>query len=311
MKKSHKPHVRRWLELAGTILLAFGVYSQRDILAKSLTAIRHAQSGPTLACFLLGWTLFIWSALGYKLLLSTPIKFRHIVLASLASSGPGRVIPGGAGAISIITLFLRKSGLKLSQALAVALMNNLTGLVVNTTVVTVIFLANPNLIASLSVSGKNLIIFCVIIAIIITGIIAAQHSKKLKIGTNNTGKELKKLWLMLLKTSSRFIGLICVMLVNMSTNSLMLYFAAHAVGLQLPLLSALVAMSTGVALGSLIPTPGGVGGVEAGLIVSMHALGFNLEMATSAALLYRAATYLQPFIPGVGAYLHLRSRELL
>jgi undecaprenyl-diphosphatase len=106
-------------------------------------------------------------------------------------------------------------------------------------------------------------------------------------------------------------ALVLTFLATLLTNGLMLYLAADAVGLQLTMGSAVVAMSTGVALGSLIPTPGGIGGVEAGLIASLYALGFDLHHATAAALLYRFATYALPFIPGIGAYLWLRKSKML
>ncbi len=311
MKKPKESPVRRWLELVGALLLLYGVYSQRHVLTNSLSTIRHASEVPTIACFALSWFLFVWSALGYRILLQKSIKLHLIMLAHLAAGGPGRVIPGGAGYLSIGTLFLRKSGLKLSNALAIALTSNLAGLIVNVAVLCIVFIASPSLLRSLHISAKNALILLAITAVIVGILAVARRSKKVKKGTDEAGKEFKKLWQRLLHDPLRLLGLIGIMLATILTNSFMLYLAAHAVGLHLPLISALVAMSTGVALGSLVPTPGGIGGVEAGLIVSMHALGFNIEIATSAALLYRAATYLQPFIPGIGAYFYLRKKQLL
>jgi len=254
--------------------------------------------------------LFLWSALSYKVLLKKPVRTWHIMLAHLAAAGPGRVIPGGAGYLSFGTLFLTKQGLKLPQALAVAVTNNLAGFLVNTVVLSIIFAINPDLLRSLNLSSRTLFVIVLVITAVATAVVLARRSKRLKKGTKGTGKELMLLWRRVRTEPQTAISLVSVMLATIATNGLMLYFAAHAVGLELPFGSAIVTISAGVALGSLLPTPGGVGGVEAGLIACMYALGFDLQLATSAALLFRFASYIEPFLPGVAAYFYLRKKRL-
>jgi uncharacterized protein (TIRG00374 family) len=58
--------------------------------------------------------------------------------------------------------------------------------------------------------------------------------------------------------------------------------------------------------GNLLPVPGGVGGVEGGLIASFVAFGVDFEQALVAVLVYRAVTFWLPMIPGVIAYFQLR-----
>lgn len=311
MRKKKNLHLRRWLEVIGSLLIMYGAYTERHVIAKSLTIIRHADTTPMFICFSLTWLLFICSALGYKILLTKPLSFWHIVLAHLAAGGPGRVIPGGAGQLSFGTLFLRKNGLTLPQSLAVALSNNLSGFVVNMSVLAVIYITDPGLFKSLHISVNKVLAVLLAIALIFMIFMIARHSKTLKNGTSNAGKEFARLWKRMRSHPVRIGGLVFIMLATIFVNSAMLYYAAHAVHIEVSLTRAFVAMSTGVALGGLIPTPGGVGGVEAGLIASMYALGMPLEFATSTALLYRFATYSIPFIPGTGAYLYLRRKKLL
>jgi uncharacterized membrane protein YbhN (UPF0104 family) len=56
-------------------------------------------------------------------------------------------------------------------------------------------------------------------------------------------------------------------------------------------------MSSGVALGSIVPTPGGLGGVEAGLIAAFVAFGYDPTLAASATVLFRLATYASHYYP--------------
>jgi uncharacterized protein (TIRG00374 family) len=58
--------------------------------------------------------------------------------------------------------------------------------------------------------------------------------------------------------------------------------------------------------GNLLPMPGGVGGVEGGMIASLAAFGVDAGQAVVAVLLFRAVTFWLPMIPGVVAYFQLR-----
>jgi uncharacterized membrane protein YbhN (UPF0104 family) len=59
-------------------------------------------------------------------------------------------------------------------------------------------------------------------------------------------------------------------------------------------------------LGNLLPMPGGVGGVEGGMIASFVAFGVDGGLAVVAVLVYRAFTFWLPMLPGVIAYFQLR-----
>jgi uncharacterized protein (TIRG00374 family) len=59
-------------------------------------------------------------------------------------------------------------------------------------------------------------------------------------------------------------------------------------------------------LGNLLPMPGGVGGVEGGMIAALAAFGVPAGLAVVAVLVYRAFAFWLPMIPGVIAFLQLR-----
>jgi uncharacterized membrane protein YbhN (UPF0104 family) len=59
-------------------------------------------------------------------------------------------------------------------------------------------------------------------------------------------------------------------------------------------------------LGTALPLPGGIGGVEGGMIGAFIGFGVKAPLATIAVLAYRTISYWLPTIPGVIAYIHLR-----
>jgi uncharacterized protein (TIRG00374 family) len=60
-------------------------------------------------------------------------------------------------------------------------------------------------------------------------------------------------------------------------------------------------------LGSLLPLPGGIGGVEGGMIGAFAAFGLPAGRAVIAVLAYRAISFWLPTLPGIGGYVTLRS----
>jgi uncharacterized protein (TIRG00374 family) len=59
-------------------------------------------------------------------------------------------------------------------------------------------------------------------------------------------------------------------------------------------------------LGNLLPLPGGIGGVDGGMIGAFAAFNVDAGLAVVAVLAYRAFTFWLPTVPGVIAYLQLR-----
>jgi hypothetical protein len=87
--------------------------------------------------------------------------------------------------------------------------------------------------------------------------------------------------------------------------------AGKAISQDVPLTYATIALSAGVTIGGILPTPGGLGGVEAGIFSTLLALGYDAQSATTIAILYRSATYWQPLLPGTIAYFYLKSKKQL
>jgi hypothetical protein len=59
-------------------------------------------------------------------------------------------------------------------------------------------------------------------------------------------------------------------------------------------------------LGNTLPLPGGIGGVDGGMIGAFTAFGVNVELSVVAVLAYRAFAFWLPTLPGAVAYLQLR-----
>ena len=66
-----------------------------------------------------------------------------------------------------------------------------------------------------------------------------------------------------------------------------------------------------VALGAAALTPGGLGGVEAGLVAGIVAFGYSTTLAFSAVIIYRLITFWLPILPGYLAFWLLRRYKVV
>jgi putative heme transporter len=83
-----------------------------------------------------------------------------------------------------------------------------------------------------------------------------------------------------------------------------LWASFHAFGSAPPFTVIWMAYFVGM-LGNLLPLPGGLGGVEGGMIGAFAAFGVDFNLAVLAVLTYRGISFWLPSIPGAVAYFQL------
>ncbi len=88
-------------------------------------------------------------------------------------------------------------------------------------------------------------------------------------------------------------------------NIAVLWASFHAFGEPPPWGVLIMGYFVGM-LGNLLPLPGGVGGVDGGMIGAFAAFGVEFGLATVAVLTYRGFAFWLPTIPGAIAYFQLR-----
>jgi len=84
-----------------------------------------------------------------------------------------------------------------------------------------------------------------------------------------------------------------------------LWACFHAFGTPPPFTVILMCYFVGM-VGNLLPLPGGLGGVEGGMIGAFAAFGVDFNLAVLAVLSYRAISFWLPTLPGAVAYFQLR-----
>lgn len=93
--------------------------------------------------------------------------------------------------------------------------------------------------------------------------------------------------------------------------ALTLYASVRAYGADIPIAAAVAVYLGAGLLGTVAPTPGGIGAVEAALVAGLSAVGVPSGVGLLAALLYRLVTFWLPTIPGWVSFQYLQSRNAI
>lgn len=311
----HKIHLKKRaiLELIGlAILVAFSI-TQWPIIQRAFEEIKASDPFYLALAFILYWISLPLTAISFRILSNKKISIWTNTLAQLAGSGPGRIVPGGLGRLSLSVVHLHKLGIETSKSIIISVTSNVIGVIVTVLVILLLSLTNEN--TSRLLNGYTLITSVLTLALVIISILAIGlwllHANKTRNAILKLNRQWKNQIAIILKNPAMLLKLISIALLTLISNALILWFCAYALQIHISLSDALLALSAGVFIGGILPTPGGIGAVEAGITAVLIVFGYSASESTSIALLFRAITYIQPLIPGTIAYIYLRRRKLL
>jgi len=92
---------------------------------------------------------------------------------------------------------------------------------------------------------------------------------------------------------------------------LTLYACSRALGLDIAISKIFIVMTFGVVGATAVPTPGGLGGAEAGLVGGLILYGANSSVALGVALLYRLLTFWLSLVVGAVVFIALERRHYM
>jgi uncharacterized membrane protein YbhN (UPF0104 family) len=287
------------------------VIPQLDDLRDSLTALRGANFYWVIISLVVFFLSVPISTFQYMVLALKPIKFYLTFKVQMATLFVAKLLPQSVGTISLNVYYLIKKGHTTSQAAAVMTVDGVCSGIAYTFLMIVALLASPLSLGGLQGSidiSFNLILF---ILILLLGVIY------LITRLTRIGQRIKNAWADLRqnfkvykqKPLSILAGIICNGLSSL-TSIFVLWASAQAFNLELSFSGALLAYTFGNIAATLIPTPGGIGAVEAGAYAGLVLVGVDGPDATLITLLYRLITYWIPILPGYYFFWSLR-KDLL
>ncbi len=261
--------------------------------------------------FLLVSITFLATALTVKIFSLYPMKYIDSAIVQLSSSFTNKLLPSGFGGLAVNLQFLRTRGHKVSEAapvLAMARAVDLLCFIILAT--TILFFFSPDL-GGIFGDAFNPETGLVIagVAALITMVLLGIKSIRAKV--KNFIKEMTATFVRLL-TDLPTLGKAFASATVMNLAFLTAFFVSlQAVGLDISYAEMVLVFAVAIFAGAVAPTPGGLGVLEAAMVTTLIALGYENHLALAGVLLYRFFTYWLPTPFGFAMYRYIIKRKLI
>jgi len=240
-----------------------------------------------------------------------PMKFIDSVIVQLSSSFTNKLLPSGLGGLAINLQFLRTRGHKVSEAtpvLTMARIMDFIGFVVPMLVILALFYQDLGNILNINVNFK--LVVAITSGLLVVGLILL-NIKSIRDKVKKFIKEMAETFVKLatdpIVLSKAFISSVIMNLAFLTA----FFVSLHAVGIDISYAEAVVVFAVSTLIGSVAPTPGGLGVLEAAMVTALIALGYDNYLALASVLLYRFFTYWLPIPFGFVSYRYIIKRKLI
>jgi uncharacterized membrane protein YbhN (UPF0104 family) len=313
----------RLLFAGGLVLAIVAIVTLLPGLGGLRTRLSHAQPG----WLAVGLVLKVLSGLGYvavfRMIFCRRMSWRVSYQIGMSELGANALFPtGGAGGLALGAWALKRGGMQGSEIARRTVAFFLLTSVPNVVGVIVV---GAGLATGVLAGEKNLLLTAVpavVAAMAIAGtLLAGPAAERLRRRLERGGGGEPPRWARVLQGALAAISdgveeavallregnlvLVGGMIAYLAFDVMILWATFHAFGEAPPLAIVWIAYLIGE-LGGLLPVPGGIGGVDAGLVGTLALFNVSITAATAAVLAYRAIALWVPAVLGAAAFIALR-----
>ncbi|MCK9793888.1 flippase-like domain-containing protein [Isoptericola sp. 4D.3] len=255
------------------------------------SAITEANPWWVAASFALGAITWFGAALTFSAFSPEKLPLWRATLTQMAGSFVALAAPAGIGPAALNLRMLTRRGVATPMAVATVALVQLSQFVVTVLLLVVLSVSTgsgglielPSTTVLLAISG-------VAVAVVATLLVPAVR----RWAWEKARPTLEQVWPRL----SQMLGQPGRLALGLAGNVVMTLgyvlafdFALAAFGQSLNLIDVAVIYLVGNSVGAMVPTPGGLGGVEGALIAGLTAAGIPASLAVTVTMLYRVVTY--------------------
>jgi len=283
--------MRTVLMIAATVIALIVIATTLN-LDSIVAAVRNASPWWTIVAFVLGLLTHVGASMALVGFAPMKLPFGRVLMVEVGASFVKLVAPAGIGPAALYLRFLNRRGVRTSLAVATVALVQVAGFVVTVLLLIVFSLATGNTGALRQLPDGALLAVVGIIAVAVAVIMAIPGLRTWI--WKKVSPPLKQTWPRLVDV----LGQPKKLALGIGGNLIMTigYVACFgatlaAFGESLPLLDLALVYLVSNTLGSLIPTPGGIGAVEGSIAIGLGLVGVDSAVALSAAVLFRVLTY--------------------
>jgi uncharacterized membrane protein YbhN (UPF0104 family) len=249
-----------------------------------------------------------WSLAGY---VPDRLKYGPLVLAQLAGSFVTLVTPAAVGGAALNIRYLQRRKIPAAVAAASVGLSQVMAFVLHFLLLVVFAAITGSQAHSLQPPTWVYFVIAALIIIVLTVVAIPAGRRLLRARLAPVlGQVVPRLLAVMQRPRKLAEGIGGALLLT-AAYILCLDACIRALGGSVSLAGTAVVYLTGAALGSAVPTPGGLGAVEAALSAGLTAAGLPGATSVSAVLLFRTITFWLPVPVGWGAFNHLERHDYI
>jgi undecaprenyl-diphosphatase len=248
-----------------------------------------------------------WTILGSA---RDPLPLGRTVGVQVAAAFTGRTTIAAVGYYAILMAFLERLGLRRTDAVGILILNRAA-----TTAVTVVATVVGLLVVGSAVPLGNVSIPWWAVAAAVGLVVAAVAFLASPYGRRRVWRRVtamtRQLWEAMgptLRKPLRTVQLVGGEVAFLAFTAAGVVATLAAIGAHFSVVAVVGVYIVASNLGQLLPTPGGLGAVEGGLVAGLTAVGIPTSTAIAAALVSRVLSFWLPVLPGIVAFRLLQHR---
>jgi undecaprenyl-diphosphatase len=241
--------------------------------------------------------------------------YTRTVAVMFGQSYLNRFTPANAGGMAMRVRYLQLNGLETAVAAsAIALTSGASGVAQVVTIV--VFLiwggASDKLTDFQFPDMGTIVVAILVLGLIATGLMVTRWGKTVILPWVTTAlSKIKASIGDLLQRPGKLGQLFGGALLGKLANVVSFWASMLAFGIDISFPKAGAMYIIATTIGSAVPTPGGVGGVEAALTAALIAYGVDNATAAAIVLFFRTLTFWLPTIPGYGFFRYTRAKGIV
>jgi uncharacterized membrane protein YbhN (UPF0104 family) len=281
--------------LSVAVLIVAGYLARRHwpVLETGAARLAHADHGWLLVAATAVTATWVCAALAQQGAVPPSLPARRLLAAQFAASAANHVLPAGLGASAVNLRFLMRSGLPASRAASALAVKAAAATTVRAVLIAALALACPGVLRAPHVSGGRLALAAAVTTALVIALVTLW--RRCRPALTGVLADVRALHARPHRAAALWGG----SLAFTALHAVALIAVTQAVALPLPPARVALLYLAASSVAALLPTPGGLGSLDAALALALTATGAPAATAASAVLGYRLLTVWLPLIPGL------------
>ncbi|MEV0174658.1 lysylphosphatidylglycerol synthase domain-containing protein [Streptomyces sp. NPDC050803] len=239
---------------------------------------------------------WLCSALAQQGAVSRRLPPGRLVAAQFAASAANHVLPAGLGAGAVNLRFLMRCGLPAARSATAVAVKGTAGVIVRGVLIAVLTVACPGVLRVPEASpGLPVVLLAAAVVAGVSALLAGPLRQRCRGALGAAVADVKAVHARPHRAAALWGGSLAFAVLHCSV----LIAVTQAVALPLPPARVALLYLAASSAAALLPTPGGLGSLDAALAFALTAAGAPGAAAASAVLGYRLLTVWLPLLPGL------------